>query len=183
MSCLITQGKTLGCKDSLGGIKEFFIGNRNDFITGITIDPSTEEIDGLPTATLYRFEVGRGSSSFTDQGTPDETTGTLFHLQTLNAVIRTLDPATRKNLEAAARATPIIFVRDSNDNILCMGRQEGCTIAVTAQTGQAKGDQNGYSLVCTAEEREPAEHLEAFTSEPFDNFTGITISPSYGSLS
>lgn len=177
MSCLLTKGFTLGCKDVLGGIKDFYLGNLSDFATGITFDVTTGKIDGLPTATLYRYQLARNSSSFTEAATLDEVNGTAFWLQTLTANVRTLSQEKRNELENAARANPIVFVRDVNNNIFVMGRQLGSTFAWTGQTGQAKGDLNGYAINATAEEGEPAEFLEAYSTEPFDNFAGITVTP------
>ena len=93
--------------------------------------------------------------------------------------MRTLSQDKRNDLENAARANPIIFVRDVNNKIFVMGRQLGSTFGWTAQTGQAKGDLNGYAINATAEEGEPAEFLEAYTTVPFDNagFSGITVTP------
>ena len=169
------------CKDALGGIKEIFLGNWSDFETGITFDNSTDEIDGLPTATLYRYKLARSSSSFSQVDTSNETNRTLFFAQTVTAILGRLSADKRKELWNAAKANPIVFVRDSMDNIWCVGRQEGCTFTTTAQSGTAKGDLNGYNIEITAEEREPAERLESFTTTPFDNFAGITVSPAYSS--
>lgn len=181
MPCDLTKGFTLGCKDVLGGIKEIFLGNLNDFYTGITFDATTGKIDALPTATLYRYQLARNSSSFNEVATLDEVNGTAFWLQTLTATLRSLAQDKRNELELAARANPIVFVRDVNDNIFVMGRQLGTTFGWTGQTGQAKGDLNGYAINATAEEAEPAEFLEDYTTEPFDNFAGITVTPGQNS--
>lgn len=177
MSCLLTKGYTLGCKDALGGIKDIYLGNLSDFATGITFDNVTGEIDGLPTATLYRYQLARNSSSANEVATLDESNGTAFWLQTITAQVRTLSQDKRNELENAARANPIVFVRDVNNKIFVYGRQLGTTFGWTAQTGQAKGDLNGYILNITAEEPEPAEFVEQYTTEPFDNFAGITVTP------
>lgn len=181
MSCLLTQGFLDGCKDAAGGIKEILVGNQLDFETGVAFDDTTGEIDELPTTTIYRYKLARNSSSFTEESTADETNRTLFYTQTVNAVLGTLSQTKRNELFNAARANPVVFVRDTMDNIWMVGRLEGTTFNTSAQTGQAKGDLNGYNLTIVAEEREPARRLESFTDEPFDNFPGITVSPAYGS--
>ena len=59
-------------------------------------------------------------------------------------------------------------------------RSEGGSLtAGTVQSGQQKADLMGYQVTVTAEELSPAVHLEPFTSVPFDNFAGITVSPAY----
>jgi len=181
MSCLLTQGFLDDCKDAIGGIKEIFLGNWSQFDTGITFDNTTGEIDGLPTATIYRYKLARSSSSWQEVATINETNRTLFYAQTVTAVVGRMNADKRKELFLASRANPIVFVRDSLDQIWCIGRLEGTTFNTTAQSGTAKGDLNGYNIEIVAEERYPAEKLEAFTDEPFDNFAGITVSPSYAS--
>jgi hypothetical protein len=181
MSCLLTQGFLDDCKDAIGGIKEIFLGNWSDFETGITFDGTTGEIDALPTATIYRYKLARSSSSWQEVATINETNRTLFYAQTVTAVVGRMNADKRKELFLASRANPIVFVRDSLDQIWCIGRLEGTTFNTTAQSGTAKGDLNGYNIEIVAEERYPAEKLEAFTDEPFDNFAGITVSPSYAS--
>jgi hypothetical protein len=181
MSCLLTQGFLDDCKEALGGIKEIFVGNWGDFDTGITFDNSTGEIDGLPTATLYRYKLARSSSSWQEVATINETNRTRFYAQTVTAVLGRMSAAKRKELMNASAANPIVFVRDSMDNIWCVGRLEGTTFNTTAQSGTAKGDLNGYNIEIVAEERFAAERLESFTTTPFDNFAGITVSPGYNS--
>jgi hypothetical protein len=181
MSCLLTQGFLDDCKDAIGGIKEMFLGNWGDFESGITFDNTTGEIDALPTATIFRYKLARSSSSWQEVATINETNRTLFYAQTITAVVGRMNADKRKELFLAARANPIVFVRDSLDQIWCIGRLEGTTFNTTAQSGTAKGDLNGYNIEIVAEERYPAEKLEAFTTEPFDNFGGITVSPSYAS--
>jgi len=181
MSCLATKGFGLGCKDNIGGIKNLYIGNMSDFATGITFDNTTGEIDGLPTATLYRYALARNSSSANEVGTPDEVNGTTFYAQTITAQLRKLSQEKRNELDNLIRANPIVFVQDVNNSIFVYGRQLGVTFGWTGQTGQAKGDLNGYILNITAEEPLPAEFLEAYTTEPFDNYNGITVTPGQNS--
>lgn len=177
MSCLLTKGYTLDCKESIGGIKDLYIGNRADFLTGITFDNVTGKIDGLPTATLYRFEAPKNIANYSEVATGDEAAGTLFFAQTITSQLWKLDQDKANELYKAAAGNPVIFFRDFNNNIFLMGRQNGTDFRFTSQTGTAKGDLNGYILNATAEEPKPAEQLEAYTTEPFDNFAGITVTP------
>jgi hypothetical protein len=74
----------------------------------------------------------------------------------------------------------IVFIRTNDDQILMVGSGEGSQLtAGTVQSGQQKADLMGYQVTTTAEELVPAIHLEPFTTVPFDNFAGITVSPAY----
>lgn len=177
MSCNLTKGFTLDCKEAVGGIKDIYLGNLNDFLTGITFDNVTGEIDALPTATIYRYEAPKNVGSFSEVSTGDEANGSLFWAQTLTTQVWVLNQEHSAELAKAAKGNPVIFVRDFQNRIFMMGRTEGTNFSYTAQTGTAKGDLNGYIINATAEEPNFAEQLEAYTTEPFDNFAGITVSP------
>jgi hypothetical protein len=95
-----------------------------------------------------------------------------------------MDAVTRKSLNNVGRSTPIVFVRDANNKIYCVGQEEGATVTVEGVTGQARGDQNGYNLNIVAEEKDMARLLQAYdpnTQTPFENFAGIIIDPPYSS--
>lgn len=53
MACLLTQGYTLGCRDSIGGIQEAYIGNFSSGAT-YTLDAS-DTITGFTGATVSYF--------------------------------------------------------------------------------------------------------------------------------
>ena len=181
MSCLVTKGYTKDCKESMGGIKNLYIGNYADFLSGITFDGVTGQIDALPTATVYRFEAPKNVANFSEVATGDEANGTLFYAQTISSQLWKMEQDKANQLHAAAKGNPVIFYEDFNGNIFMMGRENGTDFRFTSQSGTAKGDLNGYILSATAEEATPAEQLEAYTTVPFDNFAGITVTP--GALS
>jgi len=181
MACNFSKGFTFDCKEGVGGIKEIFLAPTSTFATGVTIDSVTGKIDGLPTATIYRYQIDTklGNSSFVEA--VESANGGVLWTQTITTVLQGLSADKRKELDRVCRSRAItVFVRDSNDNILMAGRIDGLEVSSGDwTTGAAKSDFNGYNLVFTGQERNPAEHLEAFTSEPFDNFGGITVDPPY----
>jgi len=81
MACDLTKGFTLGCLEGIGGVKEVLIANYDDFTSGITYDAVTGEIDGLPTATIYRYVPFRNSGSYVETVQKNLETGTLFFSQ------------------------------------------------------------------------------------------------------
>ncbi len=85
MSCSITSGITLSCKDSQGGIDYIYVGDLPDYDT-ITTDVdglvTGLELSGAPvTVNLYKFEVPKQSSSFTETINADNTAQTVFYQQ------------------------------------------------------------------------------------------------------
>ena len=60
MSCLISKGKLLGCKDQRGGVKNLFFANFGDY--GFTI--TAHEVIGLGTLDeVFKYEVKATSNA------------------------------------------------------------------------------------------------------------------------
>jgi hypothetical protein len=180
MACELTTGFTLGCLEGIGGVKEVLIANYDDFTSGVTYDAVTGEVDGLPTATIYRYVPFRNSGSYIETVNKNLETGTLFFSQEVGWTFGKLNQDMRNEFLLVAKAKMVVFVRTNDDQILLIGAGEGSQLtAGTVQSGQQKADLMGYQVTTIAEELVPAVHLEPFTSVPFDNFAGITVSPAY----
>jgi len=176
MACELTAGFTLDCKDTIGGIKAIYLQQHQDFLSGVTIDASSEEVDGLPTASIYKYTCPKHTGSFNEEVASSVENGTIFYTQTVAATFFALSAARRKQLELVAKNRLIVFVQDNNNNIWMVGRMDGAEVtAMTTSTGTAKGDLNGYTITFTAEEAHKAYRLESFSSTPFDNFASITV--------
>ena len=180
MACELTTGFTLGCLEGIGGVKEVLIANYEDFETGIAYDAGTGKIETLPTATIYRYVPFRNSGSYIETVQKNLETGTLFFSQEVGWTFGKLSQDMRNEFLLVAKAKMVVFVRTNDDQILMVGIGEGAQLtAGTVQSGQQKADLMGYQVTLIAEELQPAVHLENYTSVPFDNFAGITVSPAY----
>ena len=180
MACELTTGFTLGCLEGIGGVKEVLIANYDDFTSGVTYDAVTGEVDGLPTATIYRYVPFRNSGSYIETVNKNLETGTLFFSQEVGWTFGKLNQDMRNEFLLVAKAKMVVFVRTNDDQILFVGAGEGSQLtAGSVQSGQQKADLMGYQVTTVAEELAPAVHLEPLTSVPFDNFPTITVSPAY----
>jgi hypothetical protein len=178
MACELTAGFTLDCKDTIGGIKAIYLQQHSLFSSGVTIDPSTEEVSALPEEDVYKYICPKHTGSFTEEVASSVENGTIFYTQTVTATFFKLTAARRKQLELVAKNRLVVFVQDNNDNIWMVGRMDGAEVtAMTTATGVAKGDLNGYTITFTAEEAHKAYRLESFTNTPFDNFDVTPIAP------
>jgi hypothetical protein len=176
MACELTAGFLLDCKDTIGGIKAIYLQQHADFLSGVSVDGSTQEIDALPTADVYKYICPKHTGSFTEEVASSVENGTIFYTQTVTATFFKLTAARRKQLELIAKNRLVVFVQDNNDNIWMVGRFDGAEVtAMTTATGVAKGDLNGYTITFTAEEKNKAYRLESFTTLPFDNYGGIDV--------
>jgi len=179
MACELTAGFNLDCKNTIGGIKAIYLQQHEDFLTGVTID-GNEEVDALPTKTIYKYICPKHTGSFTEEVASSVENGTIFYTQTVTATFFKLTAARRKELELVGKNRLVVFVQDNNDNIWMVGRMDGAEVtAASTATGVAKGDLNGYTITFTAEEKSKAYRLESFSAVPFDNFAGITVSTTF----
>lgn len=176
MACELTAGFALDCKEGVGGIKAIFLQQLVDFQSGVTVDATSEEIDGLPTASVYQYTLPKHTGSFTEEVQSSVENGTIFYTQTVTATFFKLTAARRKQLELVAKNRLVVFVQDNNNNIWMVGKVDGAEVtAASTATGTAKGDLNGYTITFTAEEAHKSYRLESYSTTPFDNFASITV--------
>lgn len=176
--CLLTQGFLLECNEGVGGVKEIFIGNWEQFQSGIVF--TTGIISTLPTADLFRYQPNRNTGAVTVTPTPNLENGTLYYVQAVELTLGKLAPDKKAELELLSKAKVAVFVRLYDDQIMMIGRTDGAFLtAGTYQSGKAKGDLNGYTLTLTAEEPNQPDFLDEYTTYPFNNFPTITVEPSY----
>ena len=147
MACDLTKGFTLGCLEGIGGVKEVLIANYDDFTTGITYGGVDGEVDGLPTATIYRYVPFRNSGSYIETANKNPENGTLYFSQEVKWTFGKLNQDMRNEFLNVAKAKMIVFVRTNDDQILLIGAGEGGSLtAGTVQSGQQKADLMGYQV-------------------------------------
>ena len=178
--CLLSSGFTLQCNEGIGGVKEVFLANWEDFESGVVLTAGV--VTALPEATLYRYQPNRSTGALTMTPNQNLENGTLFFTQAVEFTLGKLDPDKHIEFNVLSKAKLIAFVRLYDDQILMVGRTDGAFLtAGTYQSGKAKGDMSGYMCTITAEEPELCPFLDPYTAgqTPFQNFVDITISPAY----
>lgn len=165
MSCAITTGRSLPCKDSIGGLKSVYFVQYEDIdVADITYDSvNTDAIDTIVSTgsvTAYKYDL-KGVSTFEQTITASRENGTTFFEQVLNLTFTKLDKATHKELKLLAWGRPRVLVEDYNGNVFLMGLEHGAEVTGgTIVTGAAMGDLSGYTLTLTAQEKAPANFLD-----------------------
>jgi hypothetical protein len=180
MSCYISSGVALGCSDGIGGIKKIYIvggsGTTNGGVTGLTYSASGA-ITGATSASstvLYGFELKRNTSSLAQNTTKNFENGTVFWEQVLTAILYKYDQDKRNQLLILGQndAMEIIAI-DQNDTQYYLGQVNGMYLSGgSAATGTAYGDRNGFELIFTGQEPEPARVITGALSSVF---TGVSI--------
>ena len=168
MACELTTGFTLDCKDGIGGIKKIVV---CDTVTSLTLDANeiVTTIVGPVLGDLYTYELPTQTGSFEETINFNRDNGTVFYTQTVNVMLHKLSSAKRLELQTVAKARPIVFVNDSNDNWWAVGYEFGADLSTsTAGTGTALGDANGYTLAFVHEAPKRAYKLSGAPSSILD---------------
>lgn len=178
MSCFISSGVQLGCSDGIGGIKKIYVvgGSASAEVTGFTYD-ADGAITGATSAsgtTLYGFNLKRNTSSLVQNTTKNFENGSIYWEQVLTAILFKYDQDKRNQLKILGQNDQLqIIAVDQNDVQYMLGQVNGMYLSGgSAGTGTAFGDRNGFELIFTGQEAEPARVIEGTLSSVF---TGANI--------
>jgi hypothetical protein len=164
MACLLTQGYTLGCRDSIGGIQEAYIGNFTAQTYTFAADDTITGFSG-PTVSYFKFEQEMESGTFNQEGQYSTENGTVFFDQQLTLMFHKNDSALRNQLLLLSQANLSVIVKDQRGEYWLMGLQNGVRAINGAQnTGKAFGDMNGVTITLQGKEPEPAHRISSTAS-------------------
>ena len=159
MACTLTTGRSLPCRDSVGGLKAVYFADYDTLGTLTVSSGNVDSISGSPA--LFQSDL-KGNSSLEQTINASTENGTVFYEQTLNLTLTKLDVATQEELKLIAHARPHVFVKDYNDNYFLVGAVHGAEVSGgTIVTGAAMGDLSGFTLTLTAQETIPAYFVTA----------------------
>jgi len=175
MSCDLTAGRQVVCKDSVGGLQAVYFIN---YVSGSTFTrPNDGEItDGFTGLTAYKYEL-KGTSAYTETVNSSRENGTTFFSQELTLNLKKLTNEMTTELKVLAYGRPQIVVHTNAGDALLVGQDRGADLtAGTIQTGGGLGDLYGYSITMSGEEELPAGFISGSTVDnPFAEVTAPTI--------
>jgi len=156
MPCALTQGYSLDCRDSLGGITEvYFIEKGN--ISAITVaSGSVSALTKVAGKRFWKFEVPtKSTANATSNPVGSTENGTLFFEQMIDFPANKRDATTRNVITTLAK-NKVVEVTKDKDGVYRMYFKEygGYLGQSTGQTGAAPGDANGYVLKFEGTEKE-----------------------------
>jgi hypothetical protein len=173
VSCNLSAGRAVNCKDVVGGIqKVFFV----DFGGLGDVTYTADEItDASGTFSAYEYDL-KGGSSLEQTITSSRETGTTFFEQVLTLNLTKLSKEDNVQIKLLAYGRPQVAVVDNNGNAFMMGVEFGAEVTGgTVATGTAMGDLSGYTLTLTAQEKLPANFIAGATlANPFIGLTSAT---------
>ncbi len=161
MSCLLTSGYTLGCRDSQGGLRNVYISNFDD-VTSITLDGtgavSAIVSGGSPaTPTFRKFEQDMEVASFKETGSFSIENGTAFYTQSVELTMIKSDQTTLNLVKVLGQGQWRILVEDQNGNYRLVGVYNPVRVSgMDGGSGKALGDLNGSKITFECKEIVPS---------------------------
>lgn len=158
MSCPLTQGFTLDCKDAIGGIKSVRFASLADYES---LDPSysTGAVTfGSASAVFYKYELDKEESSFNDDVTPGSNKGTIYYTPAITFILSKLDVAKRNEMQLLSknRIVAIVETREATPSYWAIGVTNGLDLTSgVGGSGVAAADLNGYTMTFTGLEPDP----------------------------
>jgi hypothetical protein len=180
MSCFISEGYTLDCRNaSVGGLKSLWIlGNSGNTISGYTtnVDDEITAISG--SGVFYKFELVKQSSSLTEAITVNTTSQSVVFEPTLTINLPKMATSLRNLFQnLVAQNNIFAIVEDNNGRYWSVAFQNGALVtAGTLQTGQAYSDLNGVSALTIVGGEPNATQEILVTTTLAAVMTGITVS-------
>ena len=154
MACTLDTGFARDCSDSMGGIEELYLLERSTVTEYVEASHEVNSItDGG--ATWHKYELKKEVGSITSPVTISPENGTRFSESKLAFSINKMSAAKSNELKLMILGQVIAIVKDNNGLYWGLGFQsfaEGT--ALSANTGTAYGDRNGYDIEITAKEPE-----------------------------
>jgi len=182
MSCNISSGFSLGCRDNTGGIKNIYI------LSG-SVDTVVEGSEGListlsGSGVLYKFELTKNTGDFVETPSVSLENGTVYYDQIINVAFHKLQSSIRNQVKVLAQNPDLKIVVETNNGVespytgkfFYVGNRRGATLSGGAgATGTAFGDANQYALAFQGMEPEPAEEISTSNGTLDVALSGITV--------
>lgn len=172
MSCDLSAGRNVPCRDSVGGINAVYFVDFGDLGTVTLTDDAVSDVAG--TFFAYKYLV-KGANSLEQAVTADQAAGTAFFEQTLTLNLQKLSKEDMVQLKLLVFGRPHCIIEDNNGNFMLAGKEHGLSVSGgSITTGSAFGEMSGVSsLTLVGSEKLPANFiLNATQADPLG--TGLT---------
>jgi hypothetical protein len=153
MACALTQGYSLDCKDSAGGITEVYFIEKGNVSAIVSASGVVTGLTKAAGKRFWKYELPKETGSFTHNPTVSTENGTLFFEQNLTIVVNKLSASINTELKLLAQNILVAVVKDNNNKFWMLGKERGLDMSgSTSGSGTAFGDRSGYSLVFVGKE-------------------------------
>ncbi len=160
--CVLTSDYSFGCDKGAGGIKVFWIIEKDNITSVGETSGNLTAITKASGKVFRRYELVMETSDTVETLTGDQKNGTSFWAQAVKLIINKQQLAVRNELLLMSRTDVIIVAQDNNDTYRLYGRDNGLALlAGTITSGTAWGDRNGYEMNFTGKELESAPFVSS----------------------
>lgn len=157
MSCELTQGYTIDCRDNVGGIKTVYV-------TELVNVESVTEASGVATAIsmaggkiFFTYEMVKETATASEKPTTNDANGTVFYDQSVDMQIRKQQASMRNEVVNLAKNRLAFIILDRNGKYWLYGKNNGLEMQTSENAfGTAMGDFNGYKLKFMGKEESAA---------------------------
>jgi hypothetical protein len=159
MSCALTTGFTLDCRNSNGGIEAVYF---TELSNGANITASGGLISTftLNTGQFFKYELRKKTSVFEQNIQVNNENGTVFYEQSLTIKLDKLETTKRNEILLLAQNNLLVIIKDNNGKFWLMGETRGALLnGGNGTTGTAYGDMSGFELTFMGEEPELAKEV------------------------
>ena len=156
MSCILTNGYTVGCK-SQAGVQKVFIGTWND--SSLTYTYGTNSIInafGGATSSFYTFQQTIETSSYTAPAEVSTENNAIQYNQTLAINVQGMNAALLNQIKILGQGVWRILILDKNGSYFLMGKSGPVQVsAIDSGLGKVGTDLNGAMITFTSKEDQP----------------------------
>lgn len=161
MACALTQGYTLDCADSYGGIKEIYLASVDDVTVAITAGVTTT-VTKATGKRFYKYALTHQTSEVTESKTTNRETGGSSVAQTIKIIINKLSVSVRNELELVGKNRLYVVAVDNNGTGWLYGYNTGLIMTVAdAKSGVKLADRNGYEITFAGDVKELAVKVDS----------------------
>jgi hypothetical protein len=165
MSCALTQGFTLDCKDSLGGIKSVRFATLADWEAQTPVYGASGIVTVTPLGNAFwKYEQLKETSSLTENINSAPSAGTVYYTPEVVVVLSKLEAAKRNEIKLLAqnRLVAIVETNDETPTYWVVGCTTGLEVSAgSSASGTAYADLQGYSITFSGMEAAPMFNISA----------------------
>ncbi len=147
MSCILTQGFTLDCKDQTGGVKAIYL---VEFDSTDTVTKASGEVTAhslVSSRAYFKYELEKETATTVWRHIPSSENGTNVNEADLTIRLHKITTAKRNEIKLLAQARLRAIVRDTENNYYLYGADYGIQLQPsTTEFGQAFADFKGHVL-------------------------------------
>ena len=156
MSCALTLGYTLDCRDNVGGVKEIYITELSNITTPAVTSGTVTAIAMKTGSQFWKYQLEKETSALVEHCLTNDVNGTVYYEQDLDFSIRKLQATWRNEIRALAQNRLAVIVLDRNGHYWLCGMNNGLELQNSdSLTGKAMGDFSGYQLKFKGKEELP----------------------------